>query len=1286
MYIKFFQGSKMQKRITLLTVFVFSITIVGLYLQQVHAQAEDTSAIPGDTTITQFNLQVNANSEKVQLTWTQLSISDIAKYQYKRNDDAWTDIPNSDSSTVTYTVTDPIPGQLHTFAVRAVNAADTTLAESNSVSVVPGRITSGINGLSLNERVDMGAAAAFSPDGNTLYVGATGYNTNNIGRGAVHSFTKNADDIWMYQETIGNGSHGLVLSVYDEFGSSIAISSDGNTLFVGAVGDDTGGKNKGAVHVFGKNNTGGWSHTEKIAHGTGGLTIVSQADSNAGGSAYFGSSIAVSPSGNTLFVGAKGDNVFSLKENKNTQDQNAAVYILTKNGSGEWTHSDTIADETHGADLHHFSRFGSSVAISPDGETLFVGASRNATDGDPTGSVYFFRKREENWMYAGVIEDIADDSDESSFLIDYDNFGRSLAISPDGDVLYVGADADEERSRGSVYAFVKNGDKWTLKEKLGHDNGAGTLGNYSYFGVSVAVSPDGETVVVGARGDSTDGVKKGGVHVFSQSEGLWVHDETLEHDRDTFSLTNRAEFGGAAVVTADGNTLLIGAPLHYGDGIVTSGAVIIFKKVAGAWVYDKTLENGVAGLALHRDSNFGWALDLSADENTLYVGTSGSKADSDTALTARGAVYILTKDDDGEWQYSDKIQSGTTNNLALDIDDRFGHSVKISNDGNTLFVGAATDDFLQNSNSGSIYVLTKNTDGVWKGEKKIAHVGALDRFGFSIEASNDGNTLYVGAPRESGGNVDESGMVQIFTKDDEGAWKLQEKIGHGSHGLVLSPTDLFGFSIRLSQDENTLFVGAGGDDSGGTDKGAVHIFSKQENGRWLHADKIKDGVGGVSLLRNARLGSALEVSSGDQDMLYIYVGARNDFSIRDRQYTGALYIFNKDDEGDWVFHTRIAHDNSGLSLGSTSNFGSAVAFSADGSTFFVGAPGELHENHEDRGVVYGFRKGEDGYLAHAEKFESDEIDGFHLIEHELFGSALALSSDGEVLYAGAPGRHSDGGGRDLGGVYIFARDDDGTWELEDTIWGVSHGIPLWHDDNFGTAIALSHPDEDTLFVGSPGDDTGGTDRGAVHVFTKDDEGAWDHDETIEHDTHGLELSDSDRFGSSLHLSSDGATLFVGAHLHDHADGEDRGAVHIFTKNSDDEWAHSETIGHDTHGLSLNDEDHFGKGLTLSRDGTTLFVGAHLDDHANGEDRGAVHVFARKGNAWAHDLTLEHDAEGDDHGLSLDSRDRFGYAVTLSPDGILYVGAHGHDHIGGMDNADTGGVHAFRYVDGVRWAY
>ena len=362
--------------------------------------------------------------------------------------------------------------------------------------------------------------------------------------------------------------------------------------------------------------------------------------------------------------------------------------------------------------------------------------------------------------------------------------------------------------------------------------------------------------------------------------------------------------------------------------------------------------------------------------------------------------------------------------------------------------------------------------------------------------------------------------------------------GDGELDIDLDQYDYFGSSIAL--DGTTLAVGVPNDDDGGTsrNKGAVYLFTK-ENNTWTQTLKISDNGGGggkldIDLDNNDRFGNSVAL-----DGTTLAVGAWKDDDGGTNSDRGAVYLFTKDTNGIWTQTLKISDNGGGdgklnVDLGNRDTFGSPIAL--DGTTLAVGATGDDDGGtNSNRGAVYLFTKGEDGAWTQTLKI-SDNGGGdgklnIDLDQYDYFGSSIAL--DGTTLAVGASVDDDGGANSNRGAVYLFTKGEDGAWtqtlKISDNGGGAGKvAIDLDNDDLFGTSVAL---DGNTLIVGAWGDDgDGGTNKGAVYLFTKES-GIWTQTLKISDNGGGdgeldVDLINGDNFGYSVAL--DGTILVVGA--------------------------------------------------------------------------------------------------------------------------------------------------------------
>ena len=265
---------------------------------------------------------------------------------------------------------------------------------------------------------------------------------------------------------------------------------------------------------------------------------------------------------------------------------------------------------------------------------------------------------------------------------------------------------------------------------------------------------------------------------------------------------------------------------------------------------------------------------------------------------------------------------------------------------------------------------------------------------------------------------------------------------------------------------------------------------------------------------------------------------------------------------------------------------------------------------------------------------------------------------------------------------------DTSQKISDTT-GNFEGV-LEDSDQFGSAVAnigdLEVDGVSDLAVGTPLDDDGGTDRGAVWILFMNDDGTVDTEQKIS-DSEGelttllqAGLDDDDRFGSAVaelgDLNNDGILdIAVGAPLDDDG-GTDRGAVWILFLNADGTVQFTQKIS-DSEGFFnnfLEDNDQFGTAIANIGDLNNdllpeIAVGAVGDDDG-GTDRGAVWILSLAADGTVNNVQKVSDTSGDFIGTLQDS-DFFGSSIAgigdLDGDGIedIAVGAIGDDD-GGID--------------------
>jgi hypothetical protein len=299
---------------------------------------------------------------------------------------------------------------------------------------------------------NQGISVAISSDGSTAVVGGP---VDNINTGAAWVFTRN-NGVWSQQgsKIVGTGAVGSAFQ-----GQSVAISSDGNTAIVGGYQDNGG---KGAAWIFTRSDTV-WTQQDTKLVGTGFI-----------GSAYEGSSVAISSDGNTAVVGGNYDN-----------NSIGAVWVFTRT-NGIWTQQGLKLVGT--GVVGKFGSQGSSVSISSDGNTIIEGGPGDGVSN--LGAAWIFTRSSGVWTQQGSSL-VATGSVGSSYQ------GQSVAISSDGNIAIIGAHYNNSDG-GGISAFTRSGGVWTQQGQ--EILGSGSVGA-SAQGRSVAISSEG-TALIGGPNDN----------------------------------------------------------------------------------------------------------------------------------------------------------------------------------------------------------------------------------------------------------------------------------------------------------------------------------------------------------------------------------------------------------------------------------------------------------------------------------------------------------------------------------------------------------------------------------------------------------------------------------------------------------------------------------------------------------------------------------------------------------------------------------------------------------------
>jgi uncharacterized repeat protein (TIGR01451 family) len=702
-----------------------------------------------------------------------------------------------------------------------------------------------------------------------------------------------------------------------------------------------------------------------------------------------------------------------------------------------------------------------------------------------------------------------------------------------------------------------------------------------------AVAASGDTLVVGAdQEDNEAGLDCGAVYVYVRASAGWTLQQKL--------VPAAGGLGGQRFgysVAIEGDTLVVGALGDRSAGGFT-GTAVVFVRAGGAW----TEQQRLVGTDVPAGSGFGYSVALSGDTVVAAPASATTEAGQDA-----GAAYVFVRSGTS-WAQQQKL-------VASDASPR-DFFVNVAIAGDTIVVGADSDDTPAGENTGSAYVFERS-GATWTERQHLVPADLAPGMFYGWSIALDAGRLAVGSPGAGG--------AAYAYQREAGGWEQRQKL------LPAAASGRFGWRVSLSAD--TLAVGDDrGDTAGGPDAGYAAVYARA-GGAWaLQQTLVAPDAGGGD-----NLGA---VAVAGQELIAGAPLADTDAG----QDTGAAYAFTRSGEawgpgeplparvtpgierfgwssavsgdvavmGAWSEDTAAGVDAGALYVSVRSGaawsepvklvpadaqafaaFGRAVAVSGD--TVLAAAPGA--------GAVYVFVR------AGATWVQQQRLAG-----PDGFGESVALAGDtavvGVVPFVGTSGS-----------AHVLVR-SGATWSAQATLASDEVGF-----DGFGTSAAIS---TDTVVIGAPAYDTPDGGLGAAFVFVRSGTGWTQQQRLLPGDG-----PDGTTFGDSVSVSGD--TVVVGASRADTPAAADTGAAYVFERSSG-AWSQQQKL------VALDGVRFQAFGKSVSVSGDLALVGAS-GDIFTGVDPGSAYLFARAAGSWSQQQKLL--APGGSAG------DGFGWSVSLA---------------------------------------
>jgi len=384
---------------------------------------------------------------------------------------------------------------------------------------------------------------------------------------------------------------------------------------------------------------------------------------------------------------------------------------------------------------------------------------------------------------------------------------------------------------------------------------------------------------------------------------------------------------------------------------------------------------------------------------------------------------------------TNEVQKLVASDAETEKSEHFGQSVAI--DGDTMIICAdLEDESLPDSLRdylGAAYVFTRN-GGTWTEVQKLTASDRQYEHRFGGAVAIGGDTAVISAPGDNGG-----GAAYVFTRGS-GIWTEAQKLTASDR----MPADTFSSSVAI--DDDTIFIGAVGDDGNSSDSGSVYVFTRN-GGTWTEVQKLTAS----DSKENGWFGSSVAVDGGTA-----IIGA-NDWMYHG---PGAAYVFTRGNDGTWTEVQKLTASDGMVKDG----FGGAAAIG--GNTVVIGA--ESSGGWKGSAYVFTFSGGSWSEQAKLLASDGDTSHGF--------GQSITL--DGDTMVIGV--WQDDENAVNSGAAYMFTR-NGGTWSEQAKLLA-SDGDA---NDLFGISVAV---DDDTAVIGARSDDCNTIffEFGSAYVFNLGD--------------------------------------------------------------------------------------------------------------------------------------------------------------------------------------------------------
>ena len=754
----------------------------------------------------------------------------------------------------------------------------------------------------------------------------------------------------------------------------------------------------------------------------------------------FGQDVALSDQANYAIVGA-------WKEDEKASDAGAA-YIFAKSGNSLVQQAKLMASDGTSSDS-----FGYSVDINKTGTYAIVGAK--AADPSSAGAAYIFTRSGTTWTQQAKLSN-------SSSPSSGDWYGVSVAISNDGMYAIVGSH-NKSSGTGAAYVYIRSGTSWSLQQELVRS----PSNSGHYYGYSVDIDDDGNTVVVGSYGNNK-------AYVWTRSGTTWTQQQQIAGSQ---AVSTNEYFGRSVSISEDGLTVLVGAEREAHSGTTKPGAGYIFKYgTANYQVANATHDHSSPAISqdtqpsaclFNGDGTKVFVFGYQNDKIYQYNLSTAYDVSSSSMSYASGSDITLS-DFSGDPSGARWNNDGTKLFIIDKTNDQLHqYTLSTAYDLSTLSyngyasVGEATTafGFDFNSDGTKVFVVDRSNDRIYQYTMGTAYDYSTLSYDSVYTTTTDGNTDPFSITFNSTGTryfvTDDDSTARVHIYECAIPYDLSDVEHIGT--FAVNSQELYPKQITFSPSGDKMFLV-------GNDADKIQRYDVQTTNSWYQEARLQQSDAGYQ----DWMGSKASIS-GDGTAAVLGSSYAQRPGIGDG--FGEMRIFTRSTTGVW--------SEAGLRQASDweymDRFGLGVSISPDGRYVLVGAPQE-DTNGSNAGKAYFYKAPQNQFTFPWQPTSGTETKIEGQVAGEYFGYSVALDQYGDRAAIGA--QYGNFGGNNYTGVgYVYGRSGS-AWSQQARL-GPSDGV---NGDRFGTGVALSLDGNTAAFGAYLEDPENRTDAGSVYVY------------------------------------------------------------------------------------------------------------------------------------------------------------------------------------------------------------